>query len=106
MKDLKCSLKDCKFNQGFSCIAKDINVTDGAECSSYIVSKEKVANRMFEIGSEVGAPDYTVDTLIECRADNCLFNKNSKCVANGITVLGNTDDGKNCADCATFTPRD
>lgn len=106
MKDLKCSLKDCRYNQGFSCIARDINISDEAECTDYKVSEKKVADRMFEIGSEMGKPDFSVDTGIVCKADNCLFNRGNHCTANGITVLGNNDDYTEKADCATFTPRD
>lgn len=106
MKDLKCSLKECKYNQGFCCVAKDIEVDETAKCVTYTVDARKVADRMFEIGTEVAKPNYSVDTAIGCDAMSCLFNKGHSCIANGITVLGNTDSGANLADCATYTPKD
>ena len=105
MKDLKCALKDCRYNQGFSCVAESITVDDCAQCTSYEQSPKKLADRMFEIG-DLAKPDYDVDTLISCKTHCCLFNREGGCNANGITVLGNTVTGTPCADCATFTPKD
>lgn len=107
MKDLKCALKECKFNKGFSCVAEQISVDGSAHCISYEVSQEKLSDKMFEIGSDSCKPNYSVDTHIGCTANECLFNKSEKCHANGITVLGDSDfDTKQkCADCATFTKK-
>lgn len=106
MKDLKCSLKECRHNQGFSCVAKAIRVDDCAQCGSFEVSTKKLADSMFEIGDIGSKPDYDVDTAIACDTTNCLFNRSCSCCANGITVLGNTETGCKRADCATFTPKD
>ena len=105
MKDLKCSLKDCRYNQGFSCVAESITVDDCAQCTSYEPSPQKSVNKLFEI-ADIAKPDYEIDTQIACKTDSCVFNRGCCCNANGITVLGNTTTGKQCADCATFTPKD
>lgn len=97
MRDLKCSIKICAFNQGYSCGAKEITVNDTAICSSYTKDHSKKDNKMFELGLDETKPDYSVDTRVNCTAP-CIFQKNRKCVAVGITVLSE----KLKAECATF----
>jgi hypothetical protein len=97
MKDLKCALRDCRFNQAYGCMADEINVTQSAVCSSYVPSDGKKSDKLFEFGADAAKPNYSVDTCVKCDA-NCLFQKNTRCVAVGITVLGEND----LADCATF----
>lgn len=52
---------------------------------------------MFEAGSDFVKADYSVDTAVNCNAD-CIFQKDNKCIASGITVMGDN----NCANCLTF----
>jgi hypothetical protein len=107
MKDLKCALKECRYNQGFSCVADKISVDESAHCKSYKVSGEKLANTMFEIGSDSMKPNYSVNTDVHCSAGGCLFNRNEKCRANGITVLGdsNFQTREKRADCASYVKK-
>lgn len=95
MYDLKCGQKDCKYNHGYCCCAKDIAVSSGTDCTTY----EK-SNRDFgtEAAAEFTKPDNSVDTCVSCNAP-CLFNHATKCIANGITV-STADDGS--AECLTF----
>lgn len=106
MKDLKCSLKECTYNQGFCCIANQISVDNTAHCDSFQLSQKKLADKIFEIGAESCKPNYNVDTKVSCTAA-CLFNSRDICTANGITVLGDSDFATRdlSADCATFTPK-
>jgi hypothetical protein len=53
---------------------------------------------MFEAGTDFIPANYNVDTKISCSA-KCLFNKDNVCVANGITVMGDSDKE---ASCLTF----
>lgn len=97
MKDLKCSIKLCAYNKGYSCCANEISVTNTAICSSYTKDNSKQNDKMFELGMDETKPDYSVDTRVNCTAP-CLFQKSSKCVAVGITVLSENKK----AECATF----
>lgn len=96
MYDLKCGQKNCKHNHGYSCCAKNIAVSSGTACTTF--EEKEPQNVNTESAAEFGKPDYSVDTAVSCNAP-CLFNRSSKCIANGITV-STDDDG--CAECLTF----
>ena len=97
MKDLKCGLKSCKYNKGYCCCAKDINVSADTDCLTYTFDENK-AKTQFEAGSDFMPANYSVDTKVVCSAD-CIFNKDNRCISNGITVMG---QGSNQAPCLTF----
>lgn len=94
MKDLKCALRDCRFNKGYCCVSKKIGIDQNTDCTSYAPSEEK-RKAIFEGAEDFAPANYSVDTAIDCSAD-CLFNKSSKCVANGITVMGGQEDKAMC----------
>ncbi|MDR0856091.1 MAG: DUF1540 domain-containing protein [Clostridiales bacterium] len=100
MKDIKCAMRDCQFNDSYGCMAQEIQVTDGASCRSYAPSERKNRDTLFEIGVEGAKPNYAVDTAVNCDA-NCLFQKNCRCVAVGITVLAED----RAADCVTYVKK-
>ncbi|MBR2967626.1 MAG: DUF1540 domain-containing protein [Clostridia bacterium] len=95
MKDLKCGKKSCKFNKGYCCMARKIEVAKSTDCLTFEPVEKK--HSMFEAGSDFVKADYSVDTSVSCNA-NCIFQKSNKCVANGITVMGDN----NCANCLTY----
>jgi len=97
MRDLKCGLTECTYNKAYSCCARQIEVTDCADCKTFKNDPDK-KETYFEAGEDFAKRNFDVDTLVFCKAD-CIFNKESVCRANGITVLG---DGKQEAVCATF----
>lgn len=97
MKDLKCGLKNCKFNKGYCCCAKEIYVDCHTDCLTYLPD-QKQGIGMFEAGTDFVPARYDVDTKITCDA-KCIFNKDNKCVANGITV---TSEDRHQASCLTF----
>jgi len=100
MKDLKCALAECEFNQAYCCCAKTIDVSGSAGCKTFAANANKRKN-LFEAGEDFVKRNYDVDTAVHCTAD-CIFNKEEVCNANGITVLGDlTQD----AVCATFMQR-
>ncbi len=96
MYDLKCGQKDCRYNHGYSCCARDVAVSQGTLCTTY--EKRDNADLKTEAAAEFAKPDNSVDTAVACNAP-CLFNHSSKCIANGITV-STADDG--AAECLTF----
>ncbi len=95
MYDLKCGQKDCRFNHGYCCCAKDIAVSQGTLCTTY---QQRETDLSTEASAEFAKPDNSVDTAVCCNAP-CLFNHSTKCIANGITV-STADDGT--AECLTF----
>ena len=96
MKDLKCGLKDCVHNSGYCCRAKSIEVDRYTDCLTYEQDQNKRKN-LTEAGKDVKAR-YDVDTAVTCHA-HCVFNRASKCIANGITVMNSGDKD---AQCLTF----
>lgn len=97
MKDLKCGLRVCKFNKGYSCVSRQISVNGNADCTSYDPDERK-RRIQFEAANDFVPANYTVDTKIGCGAE-CIFNREGKCVANGITVMSRASDD---ASCLTF----
>lgn len=95
MYDLKCGQKNCKYNHGYCCCAKNIAVSQGTSCTTYQSSGSDLKT---EASAEFAKPDNSVDTAVSCNAP-CLFNHSCKCIANGITV-STADDGT--AECLTF----
>ena len=90
MKDIKCGLKECKFNKGYCCCAKNISVSEQTDCLSYSPVESKRTS-MFEAADEFIPANYSVDTSVSCNA-KCIFNKDHKCVSNGITVMNETGE--------------
>ena len=97
MKDLKCGLKACRFNKGYCCVSKEIDVNNHADCKTYSPDENK-RRLQFEAANEFVPANYSVDTKVGCSAD-CIFNKDGKCISNGITVMNREPQD---ASCLTF----
>ena len=97
MFDLKCKKVNCVYNKSANCNAKHIKVTKETECDTFKASKEA------EIGvySEIKQVPIRKNIEVVCDA-KCIFNDESKCTANGITVQPCTS--KHCPNCCTFQP--
>lgn len=98
MKDLKCGLKECRFNKGYSCCANCITIGENTSCKSYDPLDSK-RNSMFEAAAEFTPANYSVNTSVKCGAE-CAFNKDRACYANGITVMNDPSSVE--AACLTF----
>lgn len=101
--DLKCRKLDCKHNSEYACVKEGIEVKRNCVCGSYeraedlLPEQRQDASRtMFETAPEVHPYRHNRDINIKCNA-NCLFNKDTNCVANGICV----SETENCATCIT-----
>lgn len=97
MKDLKCGLRGCKFNKGYSCVSKEIDVSNCADCKSYTPDENK-RRMQFEAANDFAPVNHSVDTKVLCSA-GCIFNKDGRCISNGITVMSREP---NDASCLTF----
>ena len=102
--EIRCKKGDCKHNTGCSCSARSIEISRGTGCCSY--RKDQVKENLiiengniFEISEELVTRNLK-SVPLDCRAKNCLYNRNELCCANGITVIdGNNHDN---AECATY----
>ncbi len=101
--DLKCKKTTCKYNNKYSCHAKNILIGTSTECTTYekaIKLPDKIVDAsktMFEAAPEIEPYRHIKDVKVGCNAKICLFNKDGRCNANGITVL----EGKE-GYCGTF----
>jgi len=76
-----------------------------ADCESYQSDELKKSliiknGNLFEISEELVAKNLR-NVPLSCRARHCLYNKEMKCHANGISIIDDESD----AECATFIER-
>lgn len=87
--DIRCRKTRCQFNDRYTCKAKEIGVELSAACATYIFDKNKpevdTTKHLFEKAPEYAPQRDSKTAHISCKA-KCLFNKEGKCVSNGITV--------------------
>ena len=98
MYDLKCKRKGCTYNKNCNCTAKTVEVEKNTGCKTYKPAENIDKNQV----SKVSQPPIRKDIKVDCKAD-CLFNNNSECIANGITVQ--TCDDVSCPNCCTYQPK-
>lgn len=95
MFDIKCKRQGCVYNKNCNCTSKDIEVNKKTECKTYEPSKNTDIHEV----EKISQPAIRKDIAVACKAD-CLFNKESQCIANGITVQ--TCENTSCPNCCTF----
>lgn len=86
--DIRCRKTGCKYNDRYTCKAKEIMIRKNMECEKYEKGKQPVDKTkwLFSDTPPEYAPQRDSATIgIGCKA-HCLFNDNGKCVANGITL--------------------
>lgn len=86
--DIRCRKRDCKFNNKFTCTAKEILIMQDCYCSMYAKTDKPTidtSRTMFEKTPDYAPQRESLTMCIKCRAD-CMFNEKSQCTANGITV--------------------
>jgi len=100
MKELRCGRRDCGYNKAYECRADKIMVDAAADCKTYAPNEGKVKNDniMYEAGMDNYFAEPSGRTEVDCEACSCLFNRAEKCIANGISVISESDDAK----CASF----
>ncbi len=102
--DIKCRKTSCKFNNAYTCNAKDVDISCRLKCHTFTPDTTKNAEdfskNMFEADTETYSNSRHIKNVnLFCQAGNCLFNCSGQCKANGITVL---DENKGEALCGTF----
>lgn len=86
--DIRCRKTECKYNDRYTCMAKGILIDKQVLCSTYEDSgreKKDVTKSLFEEVPNYAPQRDSKTMAIDC-CTNCLFNKEGKCISNGITV--------------------
>ncbi len=99
--DINCRKLNCKHNKKCVCMAKSVDIVGSTICKTYVEDVDKEVNDITKT-MFVKTPKYEnfrhiKKANIKCCAP-CMFNKNGKCLANGIIVL----TGTNKPLCGTF----
>ena len=87
--DIRCRKTTCFYNDRFTCKAKEILVDGKVICSTFKEDNTKTVPdttaKLFERTPDFAPQRDSKALKIVCKAD-CLFNRNGKCVSNGITL--------------------
>ena len=87
--DLKCRKLNCKYNNHYTCTAKNISISRVLFCESFAQDPTKkirdISRCMFEEAPTYAPHREKKGLRIACKAD-CLFNEQGVCVANGLTI--------------------
>jgi len=86
-----------------------VEIDRGEHCLSYVKDdiKENLIienGNIFQVAEEMVEKNLRNVTLV-CRARSCLYNRQDKCHANGITIIDGDDESDDTtitADCATY----
>ncbi len=88
--DINCRKLNCVHNKKCVCTAKTINIDKCSICDSFVEDKDRpvedLSKTMFQKTPEYENFRHIKDANIECYT-HCIFNKEGKCLANGIIVL-------------------
>ena len=99
MYDLKCKRQGCTYNKNCNCTAKKVEVKKDKTCKTF-----EPSNNIEKQEEKIGQPPIRKDIKVGCHAD-CIFNKENKCTANGITVQTcKTTASDTSPTCCTFLP--
>lgn len=103
--EILCRKTDCTYNTGCSCKANGIDVDRAFRCATFTKDDLKEAliienGNLFEVSEEL-VPKNIRNVPLGCRARNCLYNREEKCYANGISIIDDSDE----AECATYIER-
>lgn len=102
MPELKCTVQTCQHNKEFLCDLDTIQV-GGMEartardtcCDSF---QERRGDQYSDITGN--ASDMT---MIDCKAVECMYNRDCECHAGKISVEGSNARKNESTECATFT---
>ena len=98
--DLRCRKTNCIYNNNLTCNAKTVKISDKTVCMDYKLEKKKKNEDFSKMIFTKNTPkiaDYKhlKDMCLKCDA-KCLFNRNTQCIANGITVNPSQSDIPKC----------
>ena len=87
--DLKCRKQACKYNNYFTCTARNISITNKLACEVFENDPSKnirdTSRCMFDEAPKYAPHRAKKHMRVTCAA-KCLFNEQGICIANGLTV--------------------
>lgn len=87
--DLKCRKQSCKYNDCFTCRAKNISISHKLYCDSFDNDPTKnirdTSSCMFEEAPNYSSHRVKKHMRVACGA-RCIFNEQGICIANGLTI--------------------
>lgn len=111
MTNISCTAKNCAYNKNTACYKGKINVEGlfsrsklGTFCESFKNPREKLLYET-ELGSDMqdeALESFQTKTEINCSANYCYYNKNSKCSATKIKVGTDEARFRSETECDTF----
>lgn len=103
MPDLRCTVQTCRHNQNYYCDLDSIVVGGNSAKKAAETSCDSFEERMGgDSYSNMGEKTASATSSVDCKATECMYNKECKCHAGKISVEGG--DACHCGEteCATF----
>lgn len=104
MPKLKCSVKNCYYNESNQCCrdgiqvqGQDATIVDATYCGSFMEKLDSVTAKNCHCEK---APETIQE--VKCEAKNCIFNDNCKCHAEEIGIKGNGAKHESQTECGSF----
>lgn len=103
--DIVCRKNSCIYNDKFKCNRKHLKVDKKAECDDLNIDKQKpvqdVSKDMFSHEPNFAEFKHCKCIDIACDKNNCIFNKDKKCISNGVLI----GSEKSSAPCNSYSPK-
>ena len=103
--DVVCRKYSCVYNDRSKCERKHLEVNERIYCDDIDVDNsqvvEDVSRDMFDHEPDIAPFHHCKTMLINCKAENCVFNKQGECYSNGVFV----GSEKYNAPCNSYVPR-
>lgn len=103
MTQLKCSAKNCMYNQDQLCARGDITIGGQDASKPNETSCESFQERTGSATNSVGHAKEDIN--VRCNACNCDFNEDCKCCADSIGIAGSNACSCGETECASFDCR-
>jgi len=98
--DVRCRKLRCKNNKLQTCTLKTFAIDKKAHCSDYEFDEAKksvdTTKNMFEQKIKFSPFKGIKKFKMHCDASSCIFNKNTDCMSNGLTILNNNETSATC----------
>lgn len=98
--DLRCRKTTCKYNKDLTCLAHSIAISKERTCKDFQKDEQKTeqdfSSQIFsDQPPKIADYRHLNDMCLTCSA-KCLFNKDGRCLSNGITVNSATTKDPKC----------
>lgn len=107
MPDLRCTVQTCTHNQNYYCNLDSIVVggnsakkADETSCDSF--EERKGGNSYSNAYSDMAGKEASAKSDVDCKATDCMYNKECLCHAGKISVEGGNACHCQETECATF----